>query len=1053
MRVLVGLAVAAVVAIGVMWPTSARVAVAAPPDENETPQAEVTFEQFRLLVTASCLECHSADNAKGGLDLTIVNDESALRDNHTILEDVAFVLEEGDMPPRSAQRQLEDDERDALVRWIDATLTDLQDLRPNDPGRVIMPRVNHREYRYIVRDLTGYDLGVDSVLTPDTAAGMGFLNVGQAQTMTPAQFEGFLDAAKRLLGHAIILPETGITWYPAPQVDGSTPDDLRTHLRQKYADWFDAEKTDQIAEQSRRLRRELGMVAGAYFEAAWRFEHRAILGMPEATYADIAAGYDVPLYADSVGRMHLMLKADPNYPGDGRWIGDRRIRQTAQSNTILRELSARWNDLPAPRSPDDKTLARDAIKSLDAWIGGTTEGRWDFKTTAIELSPWDRGGQAVERVEWGKTEDGTQPFVVDLTEDDDGVIYLVVGDGLDDNREQDRVAWVNGTVDERPWQQVFDAPRVVHGEADIDWPDGRAIVQAPSVLELRVPEGVDRLALTLALDSMQASVQGMVSPEMPAVDADDSLGWLANRRGLGSKASDPARQLYEQAKSAGVLATTSGGWTRYRNNTVFAELSDELRRAYDVPDQQPMEGHLVFRIAPADLVAFADDEDRQALDFIVRQMRDAFLTDRPAQDAAARREIEQFATRVWRRDVDPNDLDALVGFYESARDDGASYDAAVKMALEATMVSPYFLYRITESRGSAEAYELEPHELATRLSFMLWGSLPDEPLLALAEAGELGSVDALHRQLHRMLADPRGEAFASEFAGQWLQFNDFLEAAAPDPEKFPAFSDELKRAMYDETRLFFVDLFRNNRPLTSVIDADYTFLNEALARHYGIDGVRGGHMRRVQLDPDDPAQRRRGGVLGMANFQVKYASPLRTSPVMRGTWVYEFLLGHHMPTPPADVGRISDDERSDEGLTIQQQLEVHRSNPSCISCHAKIDPLGIALENYDATGKWRDVDDAGEPVDSDGRFFTGNRSIDGVEGLRKHVMGEREQVMRHFCDMLVGYALGRVVKPSDKPLIDEMYLALIANETRPLAALEILVASEQFRMRRDVSDE
>jgi hypothetical protein len=292
-----------------------------------------------------------------------------------------------------------------------------------------------------------------------------------------------------------------------------------------------------------------------------------------------------------------------------------------------------------------------------------------------------------------------------------------------------------------------------------------------------------------------------------------------------------------------------------------------------------------------------------------------------------------------------------------------------------------------------------------------------------------------------MLDDPRSRALGSLFAAQWLHFAYFHEYTTPDDERFPEYDEPLRRAMYEESVLFFEDLFRENRPATNIWRADYSFLNERLATHYGIEGVEGERMRRVRVSVEQ-----RGGVLGMGSILTSTSTSLRTSPVLRGTWILDHLLGTPVPDPPPNIPMLSDDETDAKGLSIREQLERHRADPACATCHVKLDPPGMSLENFDPVGRWRTRYLSGNPVDAVGETPEGTE-IPGLPGLRAYLDRNRRKVLHHFCRKLLGYALGRAVTVGDEPLLDEMYDDLKTNDWKVAVLLERIVTSRQFRYR------
>jgi hypothetical protein len=298
-----------------------------------------------------------------------------------------------------------------------------------------------------------------------------------------------------------------------------------------------------------------------------------------------------------------------------------------------------------------------------------------------------------------------------------------------------------------------------------------------------------------------------------------------------------------------------------------------------------------------------------------------------------------------------------------------------------------------------------------------------------------------------MLADDRARALGEAFAGQWMGFYNFRSFTDPDGEAYPQYTEELRLAMFEESVRFFTHIFQEGRPLTEIITADYSFLNETLAEHYGINGVNGENLRKVELPEDKP----RGGVLTQGSFLTGTSMPLRTSPVNRGVWILETILGEHLPAPPPNVPPLSDEQVSTEGLTIPEQLARHREDPACMNCHIRIDPLGLSLEQFDPIGSWREEYPGGAPVDPAGQDAEGT-PIEGVQGLIDYLMARDEKVLRQFNRKLLGFALGRGVEKSDDPLLDDMLDALRENDNKFIAALEVVVSSPQFRFRRDNPD-
>jgi hypothetical protein len=330
-------------------------------------------------------------------------------------------------------------------------------------------------------------------------------------------------------------------------------------------------------------------------------------------------------------------------------------------------------------------------------------------------------------------------------------------------------------------------------------------------------------------------------------------------------------------------------------------------------------------------------------------------------------------------------------------------------------------------------------ELANRLSYFLWSSMPDAELRAVAGSGRLLEPGTLAAQTRRMLGDPRARRLAIEFACQWLHIRDFDTLDEKSERHFPTFP-ALRGAMYEESIRFFTDLFQRDGPVTDILDADYTFLNGDLAKHYGIAGVTGPDWRRV----DGMKKHSRGGILGQATTLAKQSGASRTSPILRGNWVAEALLGDRLPRPPKDVPRLPEDEATEQ-LTVRELTEKHSADPRCSGCHRRIDPFGFALESFDAIGRWREKDLAGRPIVTTATTMDG-ASLEGIDSLRNYLLTTRRNAfLRQFCRKLLGYSLGRSIQLSDEPLLKEMQSRLAANGFRVGTAFETIVLSRQFR--------
>ncbi len=411
--------------------------------------------------------------------------------------------------------------------------------------------------------------------------------------------------------------------------------------------------------------------------------------------------------------------------------------------------------------------------------------------------------------------------------------------------------------------------------------------------------------------------------------------------------------------------------------------------------------------------------------------------------ACAREILSTLARRAYRRPLTRTELDELTGFYEREREKGRSFDTGVQTALVYLLVSPQFLFRMERDPvdvAPGTVYRIGDLDLASRLSFFIWSSIPDDELLELAIAGQLQEPAVLERQILRMLTDERAAALGTNFAGQWLYLRN-VESTTPDSDVFPDFDDNLRKALQRETELLFETIVREDRPLPELLTSDYTFINERLARHYGVPNVYGNQFRRVQIEDEY-----RKGLLGQGSIMLINSYANRTSPVTRGKYVLTNILGTPPPPPPANVPPL--DEDRGVPLTMRQRMEQHRGNPACSGCHALMDPIGLALENFDGIGRWR-LDEDDVPIDSSGVIHVLREfgPIGGPVELRQAILGRSEQFVRTGTEMLLTYALGRGLEPRDMPIVRSIVRDSAADDYRFSSLVLGVVRSGPFRLR------
>ena len=482
------------------------------------------------------------------------------------------------------------------------------------------------------------------------------------------------------------------------------------------------------------------------------------------------------------------------------------------------------------------------------------------------------------------------------------------------------------------------------------------------------------------------------------------------------------------------------GVTFLRRSSALIESTRQPYQAHFNNDRHPRQQPAVYSVAVAGpFEQFGPGETPS---------RDRIFTCRPAtpgdEIGCARTIISTLARRAYRRPVTQQDLDVLLGFYADARAEGG-FEGGIEMALRALLTSTEFLFRIErdpDGLAVRTAYRISDVELASRLSFFLWSSIPDDELLDAAVNGELRDPVVLAAQVQRLLADPRAEALTTNFAGQWLHLRN-LEASTPNLRLFPDFDDNLRQGFRRETELLFESIHREDRSVLDLIDADYTFLNERLAKHYGVPNVYGDRFRRVALGPDNP----RAGLLGHGSILTVTSYATRTSPVLRGKWILDNILGMPPPPPPASVPELVENRPGQQPRSMRERMIQHRVNPVCASCHQLMDPAGLAMENFDAIGRWRDRGEDGSPIDASGGL-PGGHTFEGVAGLRQAVLARPEVFVGTFTEKLLTYGLGRGVDYHDASAVREIVRKGARDDYSFSSLILAIVESSPFQMRR-----
>ncbi len=1012
----------------------------------------------RPLLKRYCFECHADDVTEADIDLGSFNSTADVRKQTDTWLKVRAMINSGQMPPKESQ-QLRDAEREFLQTWVHELLARQAQASAGDPGPIILRRLNNAEYTHTVRDLTGIELLDPTRQFPvDGAAGEGFTNVGSGQGMSPALVQKYLDAAKSVAEHAVLLPD-GLRFSRYTTRRDQT-DELLARIQDFYRRFTADGGGAAVDLQGIRFETNQGGVLPIERYLVATLEERLSLTNAERTFEEVA------LERSLSPRYLAMLWAALSEEGD------------QDSSPLLTDLRDKWRS----------ARVEDAAK-LAEQIAAAQKSLWKFNPVG-HVGRKDGPTRWLEPVSPIHTSQQLRIKLPDQPMNGEVVVYLTAGDA-GDGHEDDWVVWSrprieypdSETGESRPPVLIRDI-RTIAATKDVDAPqpsfgldpalfgshprgwqiDNDCLcVQAPNVLRVRLPSDLVAGAelVTTGVLHPKSGQDGSAQLRLLLEETDPDTLWPDQPILVGG---DNSRRRLER------------GMSRYRHLfppalcyarivpvdevvtlTLFHREDDHLRRLMLTEqeaaelDQLWDELYFVSReplklvVAYEQISEFAT-QDRPDLVKAFAPMRS--VINRRA-DSFRRRQLEcepaqvhaviQLANRAWRRNLTTADAKGLRLLYDQLRGDEIPHDEAIHMLLARVFAAPAFLYKIERPGTGSESTPVSDHELATRLSYFLWSSLPDEPLRAAADAQRLtGHPETLVQQTRRMLSDARIRRLAIQFACQWLHVRDFDKNDDKNEQRYPEFA-ELRGDMYEETVSFFEDMFRNDGSILDTIDANHTLINRSLARHYGIEWEEEGETgwRRI----DNAHANGRGGVLGMATILASQSGASRTSPILRGNWIFETLLGQRLPRPPSDVPQLP--EAVPQGLTARELIEQHSSSAACAKCHAKIDPFGFALEQYDAIGRLRS-----HRVNTKTTLESGEE-IEGLAGLRDYLLHQRRSdFVAQFCRKLLGYALGREVQLSDEPLLAEMQRKLDHDGYRFSVAVESIVTSDQFRKIR-----
>lgn len=978
------------------------------------------------LLAAKCYSCHGGEKTKGEIDLKALAADPKVEEQFELWDRVMETVESGDMPPPKA-KPLADGEDVAIMDWVNGALDHLAAANSGDPGPVTMRRLTNSEYDRSIRDLTGHSYGLSAEFQTDGGGGEGFSNTGDVLFLSPSAIDKYFSAARQLADHASILPGTGINFHET-RFGLRGAEQLKAQAQQALYVWYQETAASHLPKDSDDKRE------AEYLVACWKHLHQK-----------------TPL-AQLAKQSGLTLSFLQNW-----W---NLVNSTVPKSRFLDLTRVAWRELPAPdpAAPGgvpESVLARSQVIQSD-------------------LRSWNdpkRPGNGVQRRQ--QDADGIRAYPMTAEVKGQRQVFLCVGDLGDGNKGDialikkldvklakggvNYLDWLNKQLEEGRKQLSSTPPpakpdevkkriaeletvKALFGKHPIP---GRKIdphflaIAAPKVVTLPLPENAVSIRAETWLDMEnpevdQATIQWTMTTGKPRDVTTIMPGVLT---------------IWKLKTDIKNRTMADFGVMRQAFPDMFERLLEEV--AGNLGRSKP--GITVYYFSDEQLAQIITPKQRNDLAAMKKDWKYVSPAKLPPglvkeYDQALVDHLLQFTTKTWRRPLDVEEKTALTVLYEDGITKGLDRESAAREVVVRVLVSPHFLFKaetlpLERTSMTGDALPLSSWELASRLSYFLWSSLPDWELRKVAADSTLLKPEVLAAQVQRMLKDPRSSALAEEFAGQWLKFNGFEEHTGIDHKKYPEMNSAIQSDMYQEAIEFFTHLFREDRPVMSIVTGESTFLNERLAAFYGIPGVTGNEFREVKV-----REHHRGGLLGMGAILTETSRPNRTSPVLRGQYLYDVVLGFSSPPPPPNVPKLK--ETSLKPASLREALLQHREDKACAVCHDRIDPLGFALEAFDPLGRFRTTDESGEKIDNTGSLRDGTL-LDGFEGIRQYLMANDRRFTGNFSRKLLGYALGRQVLPTDKELIAAMQNRLSKENGKVSAAILEIVQSPQFLKRRN----
>ena len=967
-------------------------------------------------LTRYCIGCHGGDAPAAQFDLKPYSSLAAVVRDYPHWALLLDRLNANEMPPKQA-KQPPAEERKEVIGWVQAVRMNEARKNAGDPGPVLVRRLSNSEYNNTIRDLTGVDIRPTREFPVDPANPAGFDNSGESLSMSPALLNKYLQAAREVGDHMVLTPG-GFAFSPHPML---VETDREKYAIKRIVDFYERQPTDYAS----------------YFEAAWRFKHRSVLGKPRATLLSVAA--DAKVSAKYLPMIWQILEEPPS--------------AAKQEIGPIAKLQAMWRGLPVPSGSEPDLARSKCLEMRDFVVKIRSHTAMQFASPAVKgLSPtsqplmnWKLRAFASHRREFDRAalrmEGEPEPVIPEMPR-------------------------YPGLGQESAFRAAILAAKDRACDRDLIIPAGQRV---------RAEASFSRLSSVFP-DAFYIRERGRFYPDdsqdkgrLLSAGFHNVMGYFRDDTPLmelilDDKGKKELNQLWDEFDLIADFTTRT--WVQYFFNQ-SGEVEGNGRESGSVrpSDKAVAATPVIFGLRDAYL-AKAEPSDNpiamQAIRDHFQRVNDTIRSVERMRMEAEPRHLDallKFASHAYRRPLSQPEHEDILAYYRSLRDKGGlTHEEAVRDSIVSILMSPKFCYRIDlleakamggrASTGGLPVRPLSGYALASRLSYFLWSSMPDEQLLARASAGDLQKPGVLAAQARRMLKDERASGLAIDFAGNWLDFRRFEEHNAVDRQRFPSFTNDLREAMFQEPVRFIEDLIQKSGSILDLLYANHTFVNPVLARHYGMPVAPGGAEAWVRVD--DARIYGRGGLLPMSVFLTQNAPGLRTSPVKRGYWVARRVLGEAIPSPPPNVPELPHDEAKLD-LPLREMLAKHRENPSCAACHARFDSFGLAFEGYGPIGEARSKDLAGRPVDIQAVFPGGTHGA-GFEGVQTYIREHREKdFIDNFSRKLLAYALGRSLQLSDELAIERMEIKLAASEYRFGSLVETIVTSPQFLYKRSLA--